>query len=89
MQEHWEGLHKHRGCPCGVRVACSKKQFVNRVLLVKGLFIFSMEGSLGKKSALENLEILLGHDLAVPRALAGGEAPARQLLLGIKDEDGH
>lgn len=58
-------------------------------LVVKGLFGFLMEGSLEKKSALENLEILLGRDLAARRALAGGKAPARQLLLGIKDEDGH
>lgn len=51
MQEHWEGLHKQRGCPCGVRVASSKKQFVNGVLLVNGLFVFSMKGSFGKKKS--------------------------------------
>lgn len=57
---------------------------------VFSLFDFLMEGGFEKKKpALKNLEILLGCDLVAPRALARGEAPARQLLLGIKDEDGH
>lgn len=57
--------------------------------LSRAYLAFWWRAVLKKKSALENLEILLGHDLVAPRALAGGKAPARQLLLGIKDEDGH
>lgn len=33
-------------------------------------------------SATENVESLLGRDLAAPRVLARGEVPDRQILLG-------
>lgn len=47
-----DGLHKKRGYPCGLRITSSGKQFVKRMLVVKGLFVFSMEGSFGGKKLL-------------------------------------
>lgn len=73
-------------------MASFAKQFVKRVkLVVKRVLVIWLfgGGQFGKKSALENLDIRLRCDLVVPRTLARGEAPAHQLLPGIKDEDGH